>query len=313
MSVSSRLSKVFKSKSTEEIIFNNSHKFILFSDCHRGDNSWEDDFAPNQNIFFHAINSYDKEGFTYIEIGDGDELWKNKNFEEIRKAHNHIYWKLSTFYDEKNREKNRLYLIWGNHNRKWKRQKNVEKYLYNYEEETGKEPGAKPTIKPLFKGIKVREGLILHHSETNKKIFLTHGHQGDWLNDEIWWVGKFVVRNIWKVLQFMGVKDPTSPAKNNTKRDKLEKSMAEWINDKKENKEKPDLLIVGHTHRPYQPQTNETPYFNTGSCIHPRCITGIEIEKGEITLIKWFIDVNSQQGGILFVKREPITKGAYKL
>jgi UDP-2,3-diacylglucosamine pyrophosphatase LpxH len=232
---------------------------------------------------------YDK-GFTYIEIGDGDELWKNKTFEEIRKAHDHIFWKLSKFH-----QKNRLYSIWGNHNRRWKRQTNVEKYLYNYEEETGEEPGTKPTLTPLFKGIKVREGLVLRHSETNKRIFLTHGHRGDWLNDQIWWVGKFVVRNIWKVLQATGFKDPTSPAKNNTKRQKLEKAMAEWIKGKNGNTEKQDLLIVGHTHRPYQPLTNETPYFNTGSCLHPRCITGIEIEKGEITLIKWYIDVDSQK------------------
>jgi UDP-2,3-diacylglucosamine pyrophosphatase LpxH len=306
MSVTNRLAEVFKS--SEEIHFNNSQKFILFSDCHRGDNSWEDDFAPNQNIFFHAINSYYEGGFTYIEIGDGDELWKNRDFGEIRRAHDHIFWALTKFH-----EKNRLFLIWGNHNRKWKRQKNVERYLHNYELETGKEPGAKPTLMPLFKGIRVREGLILRHSETNRKIFLTHGHQGGWLNDELWWVGKFVVRNIWKILQVMGFKDPTSPAKNNTKRQILENGMAEWINSKNGKEERQDILIVGHTHRPYQPQRNEIPYFNTGSCVHPRCITGLEIEKGEITLIKWFIDVDSTHGGLLFVKREPVTKEPYRL
>jgi UDP-2,3-diacylglucosamine pyrophosphatase LpxH len=306
MSVPSRLSEVFKT--SEVIKFNNSDKFVLFSDCHRGDNSWADDFAPNQNIFFHALNYYYDKDFTYIEVGDGDELWENRFFEDIRKGYNHIFWKLSEFYREK-----RLYLMWGNHNRKWKNPRNVEKYLYNYEEETGKKPEAKPTPKPLFKGIKVREGLTLLHSETNKKIFITHGHQGDMLNDKYWWFGKFVVRNIWKSLQILGFKDPTSPAKNFKKRKKLEKAMAEWIKGKNGNKGKADLLIVGHTHKPYQPDNNETPYFNTGSCVHPRCITCIEIEKGKITLKKWFIDVNSAKGGILFVKWKQLTKKAYKL
>ena len=72
MSVASRLSEVFES--SEKIPFDDSSKFILFSDCHRGDNSWTDDFAQNQNIFFHALNFYYDGGFTYIEVGDGDEL-----------------------------------------------------------------------------------------------------------------------------------------------------------------------------------------------------------------------------------------------
>jgi len=78
MSTSKRLTEVFKS--AEEILFDDSSKFIFFSDCHRGDNSWSDDFADNQNLFFHALNYYYNKGFTYIEIGDGDELWENKIF-----------------------------------------------------------------------------------------------------------------------------------------------------------------------------------------------------------------------------------------
>jgi len=297
MSVASRLSEVFEA--SQEIPFDNSSKFILVSDCHRGDNSWADDFAPNQNIFFYALNRYYDEGFKYIEIGDGEELWENRHFEDIREAYSHIYWKLSKFH-----EKNRLCLIWGNHNRKWKRTRNVKKYLYHYDEERERKPGVKMSTKPLFDGITVHEGLILRHTPTNKRIFLTHGHQGDLLNDKWWWVGRFIVRNIWKVLQVIGVKDPTSPAKNYEKRLKLEKEMIEWL---ERNKEKLGLLIVGHTHRPHLPKVNESPYCNTGSCVHPRCITGIEIENGEIRLIKWFIDVNpdinSKEKGTLFVNR----------
>ena len=106
-----------------------------------------------------------------------------------------------------------------------------------------------------------------------------------------------------KVLQIVGVKDPTSPAKNFDKRLKLEKEMTEWL---EMNKKELGLLIVGHTHRPYLPDVNESPYCNTGSCVHPRCITAIEIENGEIRLIEWFIDVNSAAGGNLFVNRKQI-------
>ena len=61
------------------------------------------------------------------------------------------------------------------------------------------------------------------------------------------------------------------------------------------------ILISGHTHRASYPCPGETfstydnLYFNTGSCVHPRCITGIEIQNGEISLVKWCISANRQR------------------
>ena len=49
------------------------------------------------------------------------------------------------------------------------------------------------------------------------------------------------------------------------------------------------LTITGHTHRPRFPEPGDIPFFNDGSCVHPRSITGIEIENGNISLIKWHI------------------------
>ncbi|MEC8884572.1 MAG: serine/threonine protein phosphatase, partial [Bacteroidota bacterium] len=63
------------------IPFSDESKFILFSDCHRGDNSGADDFANNRNIYFHALKQYYQNGFTYCELGDGDELWENLSFD----------------------------------------------------------------------------------------------------------------------------------------------------------------------------------------------------------------------------------------
>ncbi|MBU0497405.1 MAG: serine/threonine protein phosphatase, partial [Candidatus Thermoplasmatota archaeon] len=107
MSVEKRLSEVFQKSQT--LLFDETSKFIFFSDCHRGDNSWADDFAHNEKLFFHALNYYFDQGFTYVELGDGDELWENKNFSEIREAHSHVFWLLHKFYDAK-----RFYLLFGN-------------------------------------------------------------------------------------------------------------------------------------------------------------------------------------------------------
>ncbi|MDX1315165.1 MAG: serine/threonine protein phosphatase, partial [Eudoraea sp.] len=78
--------------------------------------------------------------------------------------------------------------------------------------------------------------------------------------------------------------DPTSPAKNYKELIKIERRMKKWIL-----RNNMQLTIAGHTHRPRFPEPGEIPFFNDGSCVHPRSITGIEIVKGTISLIKWHI------------------------
>jgi UDP-2,3-diacylglucosamine pyrophosphatase LpxH len=283
MSASERLTEVFES--AKEIPFDDSSKFVLFSDIHRGDNSWADDFAHNQNLFFHALKDYHKRGFTYIEIGDGDELWENSKFDDIRRAHSHVFWLMKQFYQD-----NRLYLVHGNHDMERRDPKKVEETLAQYYDQRDE------TKKELFKGIQVHEGLVLRHTATDNKIFVFHGHQGDLMNDTLWWLSRFFVRNFWKHLQLLGIKDPTSPAKNFTKRAVVEDRIKEWIEANHQ------MVICGHTHRSVLPKVGETPYFNTGSCVHPRCITGMEIESGEISLIKWWFAPNDE--GVMRITRE---------
>ena len=104
--------------------------------------------------------------------------------------------------------------------------------------------------------------------------------------------------------QVIGVKDPTSPAKNFKKRIKTERKIIEWA-------ESNNMLVMcGHTHRPVFADNNNVFYFNAGSCVHPRCITGIEIVNDNITLIKWC--VKTKDDGSLFVARE-ILSGSKKL
>ena len=84
MNTLKRISKVFKT--AEEIVFDDNSKIVLMSDCHRGDGNWSDDFSKNQNIYFAALTHYYDKNYTYIEIGDGDELWENKRFSDITKV-----------------------------------------------------------------------------------------------------------------------------------------------------------------------------------------------------------------------------------
>jgi len=96
------------------------------------------------------------------------------------------------------------------------------------------------------------------------------------------------VRYLWMPLQkTFAVKDPTSPAKNYKNLIRVERKLKDWI---LKNNNQP--VIAGHTHRPRFPQPEELPYFNDGSCVHPKSIIGIEIVNLEISLIKWSISNN---------------------
>jgi hypothetical protein len=114
-----------------------------------------------------------------------------------------------------------------------------------------------------------------------------------------------MVRVLWKPLNIMGIADPTSPAKNYKELIKVERRIKKWIADNNNR-----ITIVGHTHRPRFPEPGDIAFFNDGSCVHPRSITGIEIENGEIALIKW--QISTKEDGTLQIIRD-LLEGPQKL
>ncbi|NNC63067.1 MAG: serine/threonine protein phosphatase [Eudoraea sp.] len=292
MSSSKRLSRAYKNAHT--VLFDDSSKFIFFSDCHRGDNSFADDFANNRNIYFHALSQYYQDGFQYFELGDGDELWENVDFEDLFDAHKNVYLLLRKYYMG-----NRLHMIWGNHDMVYKDEKYVKEQLSTYFDPVDE------IDKPLFPDLDFHEALILKHRKSGQEIFLTHGHQADWWNYTFWRWGRFLVRVLWKPLQVWGIADPTSPAKNYKELIKVERRIKKWILQNNSL-----LTIVGHTHRPRFARPGGIPFFNDGSCVHPRSITGIEITGGEIVLIKWHIA--TKEDGTLQIVRV-VLEGPKKL
>lgn len=294
MSSQVRLTKAYKN--AKRVSFTNKDKFILFSDCHRGDSSFADDFANNRNIYYHALQHYFKEGYSYIELGDGDELWENLFFKTIFEANKNVFKVLQKYHFSK-----RLHMIYGNHDMVYRNPNFVKKKLSTYFD------ARKGKNVPLFPNIEYNEAIILENSDTQQELFLTHGHQADFMNYVGWKINRFMVRVLWKPLQVWGIKDPTSPAKNYVELIKVERRIKKWIAD---NGNK--ITITGHTHRPRfpKPEENALHYFNDGSCVHPRSITGIEIVNGTIALIKWHID--TKEDGTLQIVRE-ILEGPRKL
>ena len=148
----------------------------------------------------------------------------------------------------------------------------------------------------LFQDLKFHEAIVLKHREDGQEIFLTHGHQADFMNYHGWRIQRFLVRVLWKPLQVWGIADPTSPARNNKELIKVEKRFKRWILNNRL-----IMTVAGHTHRPRFPEPGDIPFFNDGSCVHPRSITGIEIQEGQISLIKW--QIATREDGILQIVR----------
>ena len=155
MNYNHRLHKAFKGAPC--IPLSNHTKYILISDCHRGNGSSGDNFLKNQHLYFAALKYYYENEYTYIELGDGDELWENHSIKQIIEVHSNVFWLLSKFYQEK-----RLYLLYGNHDMIKKYPKKVQQNFQTYTCPSGNNE------LPLFPEIIFHSGLILKDEEEKK-------------------------------------------------------------------------------------------------------------------------------------------------
>ena len=278
-----RLTQVFEA--ALRVPFDDSSRFVFFSDCHRGNNDRTDAFAPNKGLFRQALAHYLDSGFTYFEVGDGDELWMNPQFSDVVRAHRPVFDLLHQFD-----RRGRLHLLVGNH------------------EITGN--GANPTDKG---GIRLREGLVLEHTRNGQEIMVAHGHQADFGTDPGLAISRFVVRHLWRRLQERGFGTTPIWAKPEHKRSWPEQQIMNWLQGHKRKIERriyawleacEKAVICGHTHFPHFASPGTLPYFNAGSCVIPGHITGLEIENGLISLVKWTPATHEPGNNGHAVKRE---------
>lgn len=265
---------------------NQDSKYVLFSDCHRGTGRAGDNYLKNEYLYLASMKHYFSKEFTYLELGDGDELWENRSLSHIKEMHYESFDIMAKYY-----RKGRFYSIYGNHDMVKKNVSYTKKHCSTYYCDS------KMCHCPLFPDIQFYPGIILSDTCCKKDIYLTHGHQTDLLNSTFWRLSRFLVRYVWRPMESLGIPDPTSAAKNNTKKKKAEKKLTHWA------KQNNLILITGHTHRPMI-GTKDSPYCNTGSCVSSAGLTCIEIENRCITLVKW--TVRTKQNQALYAVREPL-------
>jgi UDP-2,3-diacylglucosamine pyrophosphatase LpxH len=247
-----------------------SSRMVFFSDLHRGDGSRADGFARNRGLFLHALGHYYDRGFTYVEVGDGDELWKKWCFGDIQRAHGRVFDLMHRFDRE-----GRLHVVLGNHDIRNGRGNQVDK-----------------------DGILARGSLRLRHTQTGQQILVVHGHQADLKSDYLAGFGQLLVGSVWKRLQLLGMVGVTSQAGHLWALNRIERAIIDWVRKTRQ------AVICGHTHRPMSSAYGMPPYFNTGSCVFPGCITGLELRDEQLSLVSWFVRSRTHLGRPLRIERQ---------
>ena len=290
------------------IPFNSTaHRFIIFSDQHKGAKNGADDFQYAEKNYLFALQYYDVKKYHMISLGDCEELWENTLLQVMK--HNQPSFNM----EKKFVRRNAFTKIVGNHDLDWEI-----------------DPLAPTLLKKIYGvTLPVFQGVVLKTTIGNKVLnfFCTHGHQGDMQSDGNWF-SKFFVSKIWAPLQAYLRINPNTPAYDQQLKTTHNRMMYEWAFQQKDL-----ILITGHTHQPvFESLTlferlqsehrkalyehnrewaqaledemrwrsieetqiiddylNMKPsYFNTGCCcFSDGKITGIEIADGCIRLIKW--------------------------
>ena len=282
-------------------------RFIIFSDQHKGGKDGADDFMMAEQNYISALSYYYDHDFTYINLGDCEELWECPPAKVI--AEN----RASLLEEARFLAQRRYFRVFGNHDLQWHYEVPRQQFL-----------------KPIFgKKLKIYEGLILQtrYQDKEYRIVLTHGHQGDMRSDGNAF-SKWFVAAIWTPVQrFFSVHtDTLSDSFDLADRHNI--IMYEW------SMQYPNtFLISGHTHKPvfasldhidrltkqlekaqgkgdteqvsilqkalaarqteyagkqFVKTMAHPSYFNTGCCcFSDGDITGIEIAAGFIRLVKW--------------------------
>ncbi|MGI6205496.1 MAG: metallophosphoesterase family protein [Anaerovoracaceae bacterium] len=282
MLTSRRLDTIYRN--AERIHIDDHAQFVFISDVHRGDNSVSDEFAQNRLVYYHALQYYFDDGYTYVEVGDGDEMWEVPNYRYIWGAHPGIFRELRKFQQD-----GRLIMLAGNHNHQIIKNDFVRRNMeYDYDAFLDETVEVLPGVKP-------KEAVVLVYDPTGQEILVCHGQQGEILNDYLAPIGLFTNRYIWRYFHKVGFHYSANPTKNRYQPAKRERSLKKWIDDNDV------MMICGHTHRPRLSQKGETPYFNSGCVMHPGGMTCLELTFGEISLVRWTI--HTRKDGMLYIKR----------
>jgi hypothetical protein len=102
------------------------HRYVFLSDQHKGAADRADEFAFCKQAYHAALEHYRGSGFTLVLLGDAEELWE-QTFAKVAAAH------ADSLLLEGSFPAGRYYRIWGNHDDAWMdvrvARRNLELYM----------------------------------------------------------------------------------------------------------------------------------------------------------------------------------------
>lgn len=296
------LTEVYEKKSLRQEREFSQLRLVILSDLHKGQRDGADDFEQCEPVYLSALDHYWQQDFELFLLGDIEELWECRPRPVIA-AYDNVLMAEQRFAAAENPA--RYLRLVGNHDDLWYSPDAVAEHLQEF-----------LAGRPVWEGIRL--GIMAQNRKLGE-LFLVHGHQGTFFSDRLREISELAVRYIWRPIQRLFRFKSTTPSNNFQLKREHELAMYAWAA-----ADRGRVLIAGHTHHPVwagegfeqalerhrqqaavnleaerpwiQTQVGgriELPgqrpcYFNTGCCcFSDGTITGIEIEAGQMRLVRW--------------------------
>jgi UDP-2,3-diacylglucosamine pyrophosphatase LpxH len=264
--------------------------YLVLSDFHRGNCDEVDYYQDNAKYLYDFLKPYQEGGKTTLILdGDIEDAWgygsslcsdfnPRVSIDELiepTKCHS------VSLLEREFKRNNNYYRIYGNHDDIWKKKANVDRSSFLTEN-----------------SIAVYPGIILFEKETDMKIFVTHGCQGQPVHDagdcspligkqaEYTW---FYFRHIFLKKGIRLKERVLEKARN--KFNRQEKYLLDWI------KENNVYLVAGHTHLPWGGAKPRVKFLEAE-------LDGIARDKGKLSLLAGKTDSDNKGIEEDFIRKE---------
>ena len=309
----------------------NEDRIIVLSDVHKGDRQkGSDDFQHNEAIYCCALDYYLKRDFKLILAGDVEEAWECK-YKDITRHYEHTAFQMEKRFVEKEKATGICYYyrILGNHDGVLADPEMVKEYLWPVLGEISVHPalflgdkifivhghqgdihsdrGAKLSYsivryiwKPLQNVFKFMNTSAAKNNKIRRKrdqylfewaksndLMLIAGHTHRGMFESFSKTDQLQRKKSELEAKLAAATDPAAKLLLQVAHKKISKIVEESKEELSKDKE---ISRLGTSPIPC--------YFNDGCCVHPDGITGIEIDRKKIRLVKWELsDTTCSEGG----------------
>jgi UDP-2,3-diacylglucosamine pyrophosphatase LpxH len=306
-----------------------SDRYVIFSDVHMADRvNGIDDFSRNEMIYCHALQHYYDEGYGLILNGDVEEAWQARP-KKIRGAYRDTAYAVERLFAEKGQRHH--VRIWGNHDSIWMKPSKVKKHLWKVLGE-----GVR-----VWPGLRLGDHLFVSHGHQGDIFSDTYAiisrftvrHGWSWLQrlfnvtNARAATNHFVRQRRDDLIYRWALEQGQVVFAGHTHRSMFGEipetnqiiALLRQLEDEMPDHPSPFQVqatvehlrqLVQRSEKKRQKRKGEVAvpcYFNSGSCVHQNGITGIELEGGEVRLVKWELEEEmtpnqllKQKEGLLF-------------